>query len=223
MTELLTTEDGSSTLKSSQFEALYHSKHGAIQESQVVFIEAGLHRQMNRKGLISVLEVGFGTGLNAFLTYLEAQRHHLQITYTGVEAYPIPSALAAQLNYPELLQANAVDQLAFQQMHELKNVQVPISPQFLFCKAVHTFEAIEVKEAYDVVYYDAFSPSVQPELWELEAFQRMYQAMRPNGVLTTYCAKGAVKRTLKAVGFEIEALPGPIGKREMTRAIKPLT
>lgn len=222
MPKLITTADGSATLHSQQFDALYHSKHGAVQESQVVFIEAALHHQMEQHQTLSILEMGFGTGLNAFLTYLEAQRYALTIAYTGIEAYPIPLALAQELNYIKALEATPNDQAAFLQMHTYQDTRLSLSDRFSFCKQVQSFEHLDAIAEYDIIYYDAFAPAVQPQLWEEEAFQRAFQALRPGGVLTTYCAKGVVKRTLKAVGFVIEALPGPIGKREITRAIKPL-
>ena len=221
MPALITTADGSSTLHSNQFDALYHSKHGAIQESQVVFIEAGLHQKMLQHTALSILEMGFGTGLNALLTYLEAERHDLHITYTGVEAYPISLALAQQLNYIEQLGASPVDAAAFLQMHAADHEHQAISGRFSFGKAIQPFETVTADGRYDIVYYDAFAPAVQPQLWNAEAFQRAFQALRPGGLLPTYCAKGVVKRTLKANGFEVEALPGPIGKREITRATKP--
>ena len=221
MQELHTTGDGSSTLKSTQFDALYHSKHGAIQESQVVFLQAGLYHQMERFEPLSVLGIGFGTGLNALLTYLAAAERQYPIAYTAVEAYPIGMDLVAQLNYIDQLNASAADQQAFEQMHQATGPALALSPYFSFEKKVASFESIEAQSAYDVVYYDAFAPAVQPELWDLPAFERMHRAMCPNGVLTTYCAKGSVKRALKAAGFDLEALPGPIGKREITRAIKP--
>lgn len=222
MVELIVTEDGSSTLKSNQFEALYHSRHGAIQESQVVFIEAGLHRQLAQHKTLDILEMGFGTGLNAFLTYLEVKDRDVSIHYTSVEAYPIPMAAAESLNYVEQLNGTTEDGAVFLQMHAFENTPTALSDAFVFTKAVQPFEAIVAEAAYDLLYYDAFAPAVQPQLWDTEAFERAFRALRPGGVLTTYCAKGVVKRTLKACGFEVEALPGPIGKREITRAIKPL-
>lgn len=222
MVEHIVTGDGSSTLKSNQFEALYHSKHGAIQESQVVFIAAGLQYQLTQKNHLEVLEMGFGTGLNALLTYLEVKDRPVSVRYTGVEAYPIPQAMAESLNYVEQLQGTPEDQAVFLQLHAADATYLELSDPFAFRKLIQPFEAIEAEAAYDLLYYDAFAPAVQPQLWDAAAFQRAFRALRPGGVLTTYCAKGVVKRTLKACGFEIEALPGPIGKREITRAIKPL-
>jgi tRNA U34 5-methylaminomethyl-2-thiouridine-forming methyltransferase MnmC len=220
MSEIIPTKDGSNTLKSSQFDALYHSINGAVQESQVVFIEAALHYKAQQKPSLSVLEIGFGTGLNAFMTYLEAKKKAWQIQYTGMEAYPISPSVAQTLHYPTLLEATEQDAAAFLKMHEIENVRVPISPLFSFAKAVHPFESLDAHALYDIVYYDAFAPSIQPHLWQEEQLQRIYHALKPAGVLTTYCAQGAFKRTLKALGFTVEALPGPAGKREMTRAIK---
>lgn len=222
MSNIVPTKDGSNTLKSSQFDALYHSINGAIQESQIVFIEAALHHKATQQSSLSILEIGLGTGLNAFMTYLEAQKQGWQIQYTGMEAYPIDVSTAQQLQYPALLEASEEEAAIFLQLHQEAATQtrVALSPSFSFSKVVQPFEALQAVEEYDVVYYDAFAPSIQPHLWEEEQLQKVYQALKSGGVLTTYCAQGAFKRTLKALGFTLEALPGPAGKREMTRAVK---
>lgn len=217
MTKLIQTEDGSHSLESKQFEVTYHSIHGAIQETQTVFIDAALNYKAASNKKLSILEIGFGTGLNAFMTYLAANKQGLDIQYTGVEAYPIDLELAKQLNYPALLQA---EQAQFLALHSSKNVFTRLSPHFNFCKKVGRFQDLEEQEAFDIIYFDAFAPSAQPELWEAPLLSKMYAALKPTGVLTTYCAKGVVKRCLKSVGFTIEGLPGPIGKREITRGFK---
>ncbi len=220
MSEIISTKDGSNTLKSSQFDALYHSINGAVQESQVVFIEAALYHKAAQQPSLSILEIGFGTGLNAFMTYLEAQKNGWSIQYTGMEAYPIEEAVAQQLHYPALLEALEEDAAVFLQLHHPEAPMRAITPLFSFTKAVKPFEGIKEQALYDIVYYDAFAPSIQPHLWQEEQLRRIYAALKPGGVLTTYCAQGAFKRTLKAIGFTIEGLPGPAGKREMTRATK---
>ncbi|MFK7798618.1 MAG: tRNA (5-methylaminomethyl-2-thiouridine)(34)-methyltransferase MnmD [Aureispira sp.] len=220
MADIIPTKDGSNTLKSSHFDALYHSINGAIQESQIVFIEAALYHQAAQHAALSILEIGFGTGLNAFMTYLEAQKQGWKIQYTGMEAYPIDVATAQQLDYPALLEASEEDTVLFLELHQEAKAMTALTPFFAFTKKVQPFEELEVVEEYDMVYYDAFAPSIQPHLWQEEQLTRIHRALKSGGVLTTYCAQGAFKRTLKAIGFTLEALPGPAGKREMTRATK---
>jgi tRNA U34 5-methylaminomethyl-2-thiouridine-forming methyltransferase MnmC len=217
--ELLDTQDGSHTLLSKKFGVSYHSKYGAIKESQHVFIDAGLKARMLRdKEPISILECGFGTGLNALLAYLCAEQHQRIITYEGVEAFPITLEVASSLNYPQILQ---VPQAPFIKMHEVAwNQQQKLSSYFSFQKTLGKFEEQTYEHQFDVLFFDAFAPTAQPELWDLNLLSKAYKALRPGGVLVTYCAKGVVKRTLKAVGFRVETLPGPPGKREMTRGVK---
>lgn len=219
MNTIIQTEDGSNSIQSAKFEATYHSIHGAIQETQTVFIEAALLHKASTQKELTILEIGLGTGLNAFMTYLEAKKSALNIKYTGIEAYPISLEIAQQLNYAELLEATE-EQSQFLQLHETPNEWVALSPSFHFHKQIGRFEDLKEQEQFDLIYYDAFAPSVQPELWETDLLEKMYQALKPGGILTTYCAKGVFKRNLKQVGFKVEGIPGPIGKREMTRAVK---
>lgn len=219
MNTLITTEDGSHSLQSSRFDVTYHSVHGAIQETQTVFIDAALNYKAAQQQELSILGIGFGTGLNAFMTYLEAVKQGLSIHYIGVEAYPIDMETAKQLNHPALLQVPHLEQ-DFLALHQSQDTTIQIAPEFTFCKHINRFEALDYNNQFDIIYYDAFAPNAQPELWEADILSKMYQALKPTGVLTTYCAKGVFKRCLKSVGFTIEALPGPIGKREMTRAVK---
>lgn len=219
MTTIIQTEDGSNSIQSAKFEATYHSIHGAIQETQTVFIDAALNYKAETQKELTILEIGLGTGLNAFMTYLEAKKSDLHIHYTGIEAYPIALEVAQQLNYVELLQVPE-EQAQFLKLHALPNEWAELAPSFHFYKQIGRFEDLKAQEQFDIIYYDAFAPSVQPELWEIELLEKIYQALKPNGVLTTYCAKGVFKRNLKQVGFKVEGIPGPIGKREMTRALK---
>lgn len=213
------TQDGSHSIFSDTFGVSYHSKYGAVQESRHVFLEAGLFPKLLTLPEVSVLETGFGTGLNAILTYQEAARCRKPVRYLGLEIHPIGPAQAAALNYPLLLGQAAA--LPFRQMHELPwESPHQLSEWFTFEKQQTPFEAIDFQAEFDVVYFDAFAPEVQPELWGEAVLGRMYAALRPGGVLVTYCAKGAVKRCLKSLGFTVEALKGPPGKREMTRAVK---
>lgn len=213
------TEDGSHSIYSKQFGESYHSRHGALQESQHVFIEAGYQA---KKALpqINVLEMGFGTGLNAFLTYLRAFRQQIPTYYLGIEAYPIAEEEAMQFNYATLLEAGNQSDV-FHQMHQCNwKEERLMAPQFTFEKRNIKIEALSIEPIFDVIYYDAFAPSAQPELWEPPILEKMYNNLRSGGTLVTYCAKGVFKRHLKAIGFKVEALPGPPGKREMTRAWK---
>ncbi len=215
------TQDGSHSIVSKEYGVSYHSRYGAVQESRHVFIEAGLYAKALAKKDLGILEFGFGSGLNAFLTLLEAAQHGWNIHYEAIEAFPISVEQAIQLNYPTLLGAPHF-QSAFLQMHECTpEMNQQLTPFFSFQKKLSRFENVDYPAQFDVVYFDAFAPSVQPELWEAAVLQRAFAALVPGGVFVTYSAKGSVKRTLKSVGFQLETLPGPPGKREMTRGIKP--
>ena len=213
------TQDGSHSIFSDTFGVSYHSKYGAIQESMHVFIHAGLLHALERKSEIAILDIGFGTGLNALLTYAETIKRGFKAHYEAIEAYPISAKEVNQLNYPQLLDETLAD--VFDQLHKLDwGVKHHLSPGFSFQKNQILFQEIQYDQAFDVIYFDAFAPNAQPELWEEDVLGRMYDALKPEGVLVTYCAKGAVKRVLKGLGFTVEALQGPPGKREMTRAVK---
>ncbi len=220
-TDFYDSEDGSHSLFSKKYGYTYHSKFGAVQESQHIFIDAALRFKAVVQEKISVLDIGFGTGLNAYLTYLEALKRNLSIQYVAVEAYPIAIENALQLNYPEFLVSDKQDTNIFQKLHTSEwNTLQKLHKQFHFEKKLLHIENIEAANQFDIIYYDAFAPDVQPELWEEDTLQKMYNALKKDGILTTYCAKGQVRRNLKAVGFSIEKIPGPRGKREITRAFK---
>jgi tRNA U34 5-methylaminomethyl-2-thiouridine-forming methyltransferase MnmC len=211
------TEDGSHTLYLEDLDETYHSKHGAIQEAMHVFIEAGLKHKKQSK--INILEVGFGTGLNAFLTL--QQSNYKNINYTSLEAYPLSDDIISQLNYSQELK---LDVKSIQQLEKLHKVEwesyQEITPSFNLNKVKVELACYTTNEKFDIIYFDAFGPRVQPEMWDKAIFEYMFDILSDNGILVTYCAKGSVKRTLKDVGFEVEPLPGPPGKREMTRAKK---
>ena len=198
----------------------YHSKHGAIQESKHVFLQTGLQHfcKLYKEQYLSILEIGFGTGLNALLTSLEAEVLNKTITYDGVEAYPISIDEVQELNYPEQLDVAPTD---FLKLHEVPwETSQQITPLFVLHKQQKFFKDITSKQVYHLIYFDAFGARVQPELWTQEVFKTMYDALKNNGVLVTYAAKGSVRRAMQAVGFLVERLPGPPGKREMLRATK---
>lgn len=201
-----------------EWDEQYHSKHGAIQEAYHVFIKHGLSLFNNTS--IAILEIGFGTGLNCLITLLESEKLQLRIKYTGVEAFPITMKELKELNYlSELKATNYRHQ--FLAMHQSAwEIDSQISETFALLKLQKDFLKIDDYEVYDLIYFDAFGARVQPELWTEVIFDKMHRALRPNGVLVTYAAKGSVRRAMQAVGFFVERLPGPPGKREMLRAIK---
>jgi len=213
-TIIQTTADGSHTLFVPDIDETYHSVYGAIQESSFIFIEQGLKK--SRKKSIQVLEIGFGTGLNALLTALEANRTGRKIHYTALELNPVSKQNARLLNYAALLE-NSVD--IFEKIHEaVWETDIHIHPFFTLHKIRADFTTYALTGMYDVVYFDAFSPDKQPEMWSDTGFQQIFDHCNPEAVLTTYCAKGTVRRSLQNVGFQVERLPGPIGKREILRA-----
>jgi tRNA U34 5-methylaminomethyl-2-thiouridine-forming methyltransferase MnmC len=218
--KFLITGDGSLTIHLPEWNEQYHSKHGAIAEALHVFIASGLHHAIakNPSKDLSILEMGFGTGLNAFLTLLQSKKHKINIRYTGVEAYPIEKSEVGQLNYAKLVNESKE---SFTRLHEIPwNENVSISDHFQLHKQKRQFSEVQDKNLYDLIYFDAFGPRVQPELWTETIFEAMYSTCTAGGVLVTYSAKGSVRRAMESVGFVVERLPGPPGKREMLRASK---
>jgi tRNA U34 5-methylaminomethyl-2-thiouridine-forming methyltransferase MnmC len=217
--EIIITSDGSTTIHLPDWNEQYHSKHGAIQEAYHVFIKHGLESVSQSE--ISILEIGFGTGLNAFITFLEASKTHRNIDYVGVEAHPVALEEVKQLNYVQELGAQSFSD-QFDLMHSIPwEEKAEISNNFSLQKREQFFHDISDEDQYNLVYFDAFGARVQPDLWTEEIFTIMYKAMKAGGILVTYAAKGSVRRAMQAVGFEVERLPGPPGKREMLRATKP--
>lgn len=216
--EIIRTKDGSNTIHIKDWDECYHSKHGAIQEAQHVFIKNGLALYQNQS--VSILEIGFGTGLNAFITYLESKNLDLEINYVGVEAYPVSISELSAMNYVSELNADDKNAI-FNLFHESNwEEKVVIDPFFTITKRQQFFEEITDCEQYDLIYFDAFGYRVQPDLWSTSIFKKMHTALRPGGKLVTYAARGVVKRSMIEVGFTVEKLPGPPGKREMFRATK---
>ena len=216
--EIITTNDGSTTIHLPELNESYHSKHGAIQEAYHVFIKNGLSLFEGKS--VSILEIGFGTGLNSFITYLEAKKSNQTIDYVGVEAYPVAVDEALQMNYVKELKANQ-EAAIFKDMHEANwEEKVAISDDFSLTKRQQLFQEINDEDAYNLIYFDAFGFRVQPELWSLEVFQKMYNALKINGVIVTYACRSSIKNAMIECGFKVEKLPGAPGKREMLRAKK---
>lgn len=229
--QLETTEDGSLTLYTPRFGEHYHSTHGAVQESAHIYLGLGLRQRLEYwaepEGVaLRCFEVGFGTGLNALLSWMEAERSHRLIHYYSIERYPIPAELYRQLHY-ELSTADALSTTggaedshsALMRLHEAAwDEDVTLSRYFVLHKISGDLNALPFPSALDLVYYDAFSPESQPELWREEPFAQLRRCCRPGAILTTYCAKGEVRRRLERSGFSVERLPGPPGKREVLRA-----
>ncbi len=212
--QITLTEDGSHTLFVPEIDECYHSSHGAIQESRHIFIEAAL--KQCAKIDIRILEVGFGTGLNALLAFAEAKRTEKKIHYTTLEKFPVPLEKALLLNFPDLINENLKE--VFERMHRCNwNEPVNLGPFFILEKVETDFTAYHHTGQYDVIFFDAFSPEKQPEMWTEEQFRKIASRCNPGAILTTYCAKGAVRRAMQAAGFIVERLPGPPGKREILR------
>ncbi|MGB1308921.1 MAG: tRNA (5-methylaminomethyl-2-thiouridine)(34)-methyltransferase MnmD [Oceanihabitans sp.] len=220
---IIITDDGSTTIHIPQWNEQYHSTHGAIQEAKHVFIKKGLNHvlQIVKSQNLSILEIGFGTGLNAYITLLEAEKLKTHISYVGVEAFPVSTLEIEQLNYVEQLQVAKEKEVLFNAIHTIPWEETQeISPYFQLEKQQKDFLKITNKNQFNIIYFDAFGARVQPELWTESVFKIMFNALKNNGVLVTYAAKGSVRRAMQAVGFTVERLEGPPGKREMLRATK---
>lgn len=216
--EIIQTKDGSTTIHLEEWNESYHSKHGAIQEAKHVFIKNGL--SLFKDKALSILEIGFGTGLNTFISFLEAQTMGQTIDYVGVEAYPVAAEEIISMNYVDELNAQSKLEI-FEKMHKSNwNEKIMLSDSFSLTKRQQFFQDIDDVAQFDLIYFDAFGYRVQPELWSTEIFKKMYEALKENGVLVTYAARGVVKRSMIEVGFRVEKLEGPPGKREMFRAFK---
>ena len=216
--KIIVTGDGSHSLLNEALDETYHSRHGAVQESMHVFIEQGFNYLLKKQESesISILEVGFGTGLNALLTLGEAIKNELPVDYTSLETYPLGQEIWEGLNYPDPY--HLLKELHQSEWQKWKK----ISPHFKLLKIERSLQLVELKpEQYDLIYFDAFAPNKQPEMWELPMLDKVIKTLKPGGAFITYCAKGQLKRDLKTLGLIVESLPGPPGKREMVRALKP--
>ncbi|ANW96764.1 SAM-dependent methyltransferase [Wenyingzhuangia fucanilytica] len=216
--QIIITSDGSTTIHLPAWNENYHSSHGAIQEAYHVFIEMGY--KSIEKDDFSILEIGFGTGLNAFITLLETAKDQRQINYVGVEAYPVREDELLALNYVSELDTRNLSH-KFEEMHLTPwNKPQEVTPNFTLTKRQMFFHNLHDVDAFDLIYFDAFGARVQPDLWTEEIFALMYTALKPGGKIVTYAAKGSVRRAMQTVGFAVERLPGPPGKREMLRGTK---
>jgi len=214
------TADGSHTLFMPSLNEHYHSVNGAVQESTHVFIQAGLHHCAKED--IHILEIGFGTGLNAFLSLMDVEESSRAICYTGVEVYPLDASIIENLNYSQNYPLK--EQNLFYKLHDAEwEKEIQITPNFYLTKIETDFTKLDLpadKGNFDLIYFDAFAPDKQPDMWTQDIFDNLYSITNANGILVTYCAKGVVRRMMQQAGFIVERLPGPPGKREMLRAVK---
>lgn len=223
--ELLVTKDGSHTLVVPPNSLTYHSVYGAITESKHVFIEAGLEHVFSKfraktNACLNVFEMGFGTGLNALLTLQKSTKENIAVHYTTVELYPLQTEEIKVLNYVEQLNDKTLAQPLFLLHSSNWNKDVMITPLFTLHKQQTSLLNLSFTTQFHLIYFDAFAPDAQPELWQAEMFEKLYHSLFNGCVLVTYCSKGIVKRALQSVGFKVEKLPGPPGKREIIRATK---
>jgi tRNA U34 5-methylaminomethyl-2-thiouridine-forming methyltransferase MnmC len=215
--QVIATGDGSHSLLNTALNETYHSVHGAIQESRHVFILHGLQaaEQAHPSQPISILEIGFGTGLNTLLTWMRAKENNTPIIYETWEKYPLPESILLQLNYATELE----DTKSFDTIHRAPwNVVTMVAPGFSLLKKQGDVLVDPIEGSYELIYFDAFAPSKQPELWTKDVLKKVTERLLLNGILVTYCAKGQVKRDLASLGLQVESPPGPPGKKEMTRA-----
>jgi len=216
MAEIITTSDGSHTLYVPEINEHYHSVNGALQESLHIFIKNGF--ETTTANHVNILEIGFGAGLNALLTAISAEKNKREVFYTAIEKYPLPQTITDVLNYETLLD---VQHGLFRQIHNAPwNCYHTITQHFTIGKIAADATKIIPEGKYDIIYFDAFDPNKQPEMWTKEIFEKIYLFTSESGILLTYSAKGEVKRNLKSCGFSVAILPGPPGKRHIVKAVK---
>ena len=217
MIEIIRTSDGSDTLYVPEIDEHYHSVHGAVQESKFIFINNGLN--YIKAGSVRIFEAGFGTGLNALLSAEVSARDNREIFYTSIEKYPLPENIINSLNYKDFVSEKS--KKIFNSIHSCRwNRPVKLSRNFTLLKIEGDLLTYNIEGKYDLIYFDAFGPDKQPELWTKEVFMRIADIAYPNGILVTYSVKGEVKRALKENGFKVTILTGPPGKRHILRAVK---
>jgi len=217
LNQIIITSDGSHTIYVPEIDEHYHSVHGAVQESNHIFIKNGF--EICKADPVNIFEVGFGTGLNALLTALKCISGNKEVNYTSIEKYPLDERIIRSLNYSDYAGENARE--IFQVIHTVPwNVRVNICKNFYLKKIEADFTADPISGKFDLIYFDAFGPDKQPEMWTKEIFELLASVTKKNGILVTYSAKGEVKRTLIACGFDVTLLPGPPGKKQMISAVK---
>ncbi|MBL0308336.1 MAG: tRNA (5-methylaminomethyl-2-thiouridine)(34)-methyltransferase MnmD [Bacteroidetes bacterium] len=224
--KIITTGDQSHTIYSEEFQDTYHSTHGAIRESKHVYIQQGFDyriadcKEKTDNVTLRILEVGFGTGLNVLLTLLETDRQKVSVNYTTLESSPLSLETIHGLNYADLLGCDCYQ--SYQTLHLCAwNEPHPIKNHFTFTKTrCSVLEYTAPDETFDIIYFDAFSPTTQPELWTDKMMRKMFAFTAPKGILVSYCSKVSFQKSLQSAGFRIEKIPGPPGKREMIRAHK---
>ncbi|MBC8034414.1 MAG: tRNA (5-methylaminomethyl-2-thiouridine)(34)-methyltransferase MnmD [Chitinophagaceae bacterium] len=218
--QLIITNDGSHSISIPDSGISYHSMHGAIQESTHIFIDAGLKELLKTRNEISIFEVGLGTGLNALLTFIATAGFPVKVYYETVETNPVEDAMVTTINYTEILGRPDLQHL-FLQIHQLPwNSPQHLADNFYFYKRNADVADLIFTTTYNLVYFDAFAPDVQPELWTTEVFKKLYDALEQGGLMLTYCSKVTVRKAMEAAGFLVEKVPGPWGKREILRAVK---
>ena len=219
---LIVTSDGSHSISIPELNVTYHSIHGAVQESLHVFIKAGLIKILEQPSLqdnLKIFEVGFGTGLNALLTLIAVEEIDAFINYEAIEPFPLPGEFVKSLNYCTILERLDL-QSAFENMHDCDDTEIAIAKNFVFKKSTTALKNFRAREKKNLIYFDAFDPKAQPELWVKEIFEKMFSILEPEGILVTYSSKGVVRRAMQDAGFTVEKIPGPQGKREIIRARK---
>jgi len=218
---IINTSDGSHTLYNEKLNETYHSIHGAIQESEHIYIESGIKYFINtqKKKNIRILEVGFGTGLNFLLTYKHSLSHTYTIHYNTIESNPLKMEIVNKLNYIDMLGEKYRD--VFTLMHSQKSdKEIGVSSKLFFNKQILRLEEFQSKKKYDIIFFDAFAPSKQPDIWSAKNLQKVYDAMEKDAILVTYCSSVKFKKTLEELGYKVEVISGPPGKKEMVRASK---
>jgi len=217
--KVIRTADGSDSVALENAAETFHSQFGALTESVHIFINAGLKEAQKVYRRVNILEVGFGTGLNALLTLRYSAENDLEVCYKAIEPYPLPPDIYMQLNYPQL---TGCDETTFIRLHQgAVNKETRFSEKFSLSLTNETVQSIIMPEDfYHLVFFDAFNPDLEPDMWQADVFGRLYQAMKKNSILVTYSAKGSVRRAMTYTGFQVEKLPGPPGKRDITRAFK---
>jgi len=220
--EILITDDGSPTIYDTELNETYHSRFGAVAESAHVFIENGLHNWLaqTKNTHADILEVGLGTGLNAVLSGIYQNSYGISVYYKAIEPFPLPMNIVHRLDFRPTIGNSLAVQYFDRIHHEAFAKTIQLAPNFSFQKQKVAFESLADDNAFDIIYYDAFAPNKQPEMWEAPNMRKAYHLTRRAGLLVTYCAKGAVKRSLADAGFKIVTVPGPPGKREMIQAWK---